>query len=71
MVETEASIVRYFGDKAKAKEVYAGVDALTAQDIAETVVFTTSRAPHVQIASVVVFACAQSAAKTVHRRAKL
>ena len=54
MAETEFSIVRYHGDTDKAKNVYKGVDALQAKDIAELVYFAASRPPHVNISDVVI-----------------
>ncbi len=68
MVETEFSVIRFAGDKERADQVYKGLTPLSATDIAETVVFSTSRAPHVQIASMVVFPTAQAAATTAFRR---
>lgn len=66
MVETEFSMVR-LGDEQKAKAVYAGMQPLTAQDIAETVVFILSRPPHVQFGSVIMLPTAQASAMVVHR----
>ncbi|KAJ3330465.1 hypothetical protein HDU91_003569, partial [Kappamyces sp. JEL0680] len=68
LVETEFSVIRYGGDQAKADSVYKGLEPLTGSDIAETVVFATSRKPHVQIASMVVFPTAQAAATTAFRK---
>lgn len=68
MVNTEFSTVRFSGDKEKADNVYRGVDPLVGQDIAELVVFTASRPPHVNICDMLVFPTAQAAATTVHRR---
>jgi len=49
MAETEFSKVRFKGDSDKAAQVYAGTDALTADDIAETVAWVVNRPPHVNI----------------------
>jgi len=49
MAETEFSIVRFSGDKNKAADIYAGMQPLTADDIAQTVLWTISRPAHVNI----------------------
>ncbi|KAI8908946.1 hypothetical protein EDD86DRAFT_190941 [Gorgonomyces haynaldii] len=67
-IYTEFSIVRYSGDKQKADAVYKGMDPLVAQDIAETIVFTANRPPHVQIASVQLFSTNQGNATTIYRK---
>lgn len=67
LVETEFSVIRFGGDRAKADGIYKGMVPLTGEDIAETVLFASSRKPHVQIASMVVFPTNQSAATMVHR----
>jgi NAD(P)-dependent dehydrogenase (short-subunit alcohol dehydrogenase family) len=54
-VETEFSIVRFGGDKEKAKKVYEGVDPLTPDDIAEVVVFAAGRRENVVLADTLVF----------------
>lgn len=50
MVRTEEfSSVRFGGDQAKADAVYEGVDALTAEDVADAIVWVASRPAHVNI----------------------
>ncbi|KAJ3517146.1 hypothetical protein NLJ89_g684 [Agrocybe chaxingu] len=62
MVETEFSIVRYRGDEQAAKKVYEGLDPLTAEDIAEEIVWAASRPPHVNIAETLIFPVNQASA---------
>jgi 3-hydroxy acid dehydrogenase/malonic semialdehyde reductase len=54
-VETEFSVVRFYGDKSKADAVYAGCEPLTPEDIAEIVVFTAGRRENVVVADTLVF----------------
>lgn len=49
MADTEFSLVRFKGDKGEADKVYQGVQALTAQDIAESVYWATALPPHVNV----------------------
>jgi NADP-dependent 3-hydroxy acid dehydrogenase YdfG len=66
--ETEFSIVRFKGDAERAKKVYEGLEALTAEDIAETLVWVASRPPHVCIDEMVIKPTDQAAIHKVHRR---
>ncbi|ORZ25236.1 hypothetical protein BCR42DRAFT_479615 [Absidia repens] len=68
MVETEFSKVRFGGDAEKADDVYKGMTPLVGQDIAELIVFTTSRPAHVNICDMLVFPTAQASARMVHRK---
>ncbi|MFC5283068.1 SDR family NAD(P)-dependent oxidoreductase [Pedobacter alpinus] len=61
-VETEFSDIRFHGDKEKAKKIYEGYEPLVAQDIAETIYFTTSRPVHVNINDLVIMPIAQASA---------
>jgi NADP-dependent 3-hydroxy acid dehydrogenase YdfG len=67
MTETEFSLVRFGGDAGKAARVYQGVQPLTADDIAECIVFMVTRPPHVDIDRLVVRPVAQAAAYLVAR----
>jgi len=68
MVETEFSIVRYKGDEERAKKVYAGVQPLTPDDIAETIFWAASRPAHVNISDVILTPTAQANATNVVRK---
>lgn len=57
---TEFSQVRFHGDAEQAAKVYAGVEALTAGDIAETIVWVAERPAHVNINRIEIMPVAQS-----------
>jgi 3-hydroxy acid dehydrogenase / malonic semialdehyde reductase len=66
--ETEFSLVRFKGDAERAKKVYEGLEALTGEDIAETLVWVANRPPHVCIDELVIKPTDQAAIHKVHRR---
>ena len=68
MVETEFSIVRFKGRVERAREVYEGLKPLTAQDIADAVVYCATRPPHVNISEMVIMPTHQASATKVYRR---
>ncbi|KAI9732343.1 MAG: hypothetical protein M1834_001550 [Cirrosporium novae-zelandiae] len=67
-VETEFSVVRFYGDKAKADAVYTGCEPLTPDDIAEVIVFAAGRRENVIIADTLVFPNHQAAATVMHKK---
>ena len=68
MVETEFSIVRFDGDKEKAKKVYEGFTPLYADDIAEAVLFAVTRPAHVNINDMIIMPTAQASAVVVDKK---
>ena len=67
MVETEFSQVRFHGDNERAAQVYQGMTPLTADDIAEVVLFCAARPPHVNLSEILVLPTDQSSATMVDR----
>jgi NADP-dependent 3-hydroxy acid dehydrogenase YdfG len=67
LVETGFSRVRFRGDEARARAVYEGVEAVTAEEIADCVLFALTRPPHVNIDELVVKALAQSSGGRILR----
>ncbi len=68
MAKTEFSLIRFEGDEKKANQVYEGVEALTATDIAETIIFAASRPSHVNIADIILYPKCQASTTLIHRR---
>jgi NADP-dependent 3-hydroxy acid dehydrogenase YdfG len=67
LVETEFSKVRFHGDEKAADQVYSNLQPLTAEDIAEIILFIANRPPHVNILDSLVYPVAQSSATMVYR----
>jgi len=60
MAETEFSLVRFKGDEERAKGMYAGVNALQADNIADIAWFCASQPPHVCINDITVTCLTQA-----------
>ncbi|WP_114392063.1 SDR family oxidoreductase [Oleisolibacter albus] len=71
MVETDFSLVRFKGDAAKAAKVYADTTPLTAEDVAESVVWAATLPPHFNINRIELMPTVQGpGGLTVHRTPK-
>jgi NADP-dependent 3-hydroxy acid dehydrogenase YdfG len=66
LVETEFSIVR-LGSEEKAKKVYEGYAPLVAADVADCVLWACTRAPHVNIGTIVLTPVAQASLTKVSK----
>jgi NADP-dependent 3-hydroxy acid dehydrogenase YdfG len=67
MVETEFSLVRFGGDRAKADAVYEGTTPLTGEDVADAITYVVTRPPHVDVDYVSIKPTDQATARDVHR----
>ena len=68
MVETEFTVVRNGGDQAASDAFYAGVDPMTAEDIAKTIHWVATLPPHLNINTLELMPVNQSwAGFAVHR----
>jgi 3-hydroxy acid dehydrogenase/malonic semialdehyde reductase len=68
LVETEFSIVRFKGDVETANSVYAGLDPITPDEVADCVMFALTRPLHVNVDEIVIKALQQSSGGRVVRR---
>lgn len=60
LAETEFSLVRFKGDAAKAAAVYAGVDPITADDVADAAWWAVSRPARINVNRIEIMAGAQA-----------
>jgi len=67
--DTEFSIVRFKGNDSTAKQVYDGIEPLTAEDVADIIYYTTTLPSHVCINELVV-TCTQQANSIYFNRNK-
>jgi 3-hydroxy acid dehydrogenase/malonic semialdehyde reductase len=68
MSETEFSIVRFKGDEERAKAVYKGMDAMTADDIAEVIFYCASLPPHLCINHLEISPTRQASVTNINRK---
>lgn len=67
-VETEFSVVRFYGDQKKADAVYSDCEPLTPDDIAEVIVFAAGRRENVVIADTLVFPSHQASPGHLYKK---
>ncbi len=66
-VETEFSLVRFEGDKEKAKNVYSGYRPLTGEDVADAIFYVASVPDHVNVNDLLLMPSAQASATIFHK----
>ncbi|CCE63886.1 hypothetical protein TPHA_0G00500 [Tetrapisispora phaffii CBS 4417] len=67
LVETEFSVVRYKGDKNAADSVYNNLEPLSAEDISDLIVYSTSRRQNTVVADTLIFPTCQASASHIYR----
>ena len=58
----------FTGDAEKAKAVYAGIDAIQPEDVADVVLYVTNQPKRLQISDVTIMANQQAAGFMVHKK---
>lgn len=71
LVETNFSVIRFKGDEERAGNVYKGIEALTPDDIADTVVYICNLPDNVQIPEITMTPMFQADGRTLHKKAIL
>jgi NADP-dependent 3-hydroxy acid dehydrogenase YdfG len=66
-VETEFSLVRFKGDEKTAGSVYDGFTPLTADDIANVILFAAEQPPHVNLNDITIMPTAQASSTVFHK----
>lgn len=67
VVETDFSVVRYKGDTDRAASVYQDVSPLEAEDVADLIVYSTSRRSNTVIADALIFPSSQGSPFHIYR----
>ena len=68
IVETPFSEVRFHGDAQRAASVYAGIDAIQPEDVADIVLYVSNQPKRVQISDVTIMANQQATGFMVHKK---
>ena len=67
LVETEFSQVRFGGDTDRAASVYSGLTPLTAEDVADAIVWAVTRPAHVTVSRLDLMPRDQASTRDIHR----
>lgn len=67
-VATDFSMIRFKGDEERSKAVYAGYDALKAEDIADAVSYCVNAPERVSVAELTIYPKAQAEPRTIYRK---
>ncbi|MGL4687122.1 MAG: SDR family NAD(P)-dependent oxidoreductase [Fusobacteriaceae bacterium] len=67
IVETDFSLIRFKGDKERAKNVYKGIESLTPEDVAGTVIYVSNLPDNVQITDLTLTPVNQANGTCVHK----
>lgn len=67
-VETDFSLVRFKGDSERASTVYAGYEALKAEDIADAIAYCVNAPKHVSVSDMTIYPTAQAEPRTIYRK---
>lgn len=67
-VETDFSMVRFKGDQERSDAVYAGYEALKAEDIADAIAYCVNTPDRVSISDMTIYPKAQAEPRTIHRK---
>ncbi|MFP5230304.1 MAG: SDR family NAD(P)-dependent oxidoreductase [Acidobacteriota bacterium] len=70
MVETEFSEVRFRGDKERAQKVYQNITPLTPEDVADAIVWATTRPAHVNVNHLQMTTVDQANSLLFHRKSQ-
>ncbi|HEX6790883.1 MAG TPA: SDR family NAD(P)-dependent oxidoreductase, partial [Candidatus Krumholzibacteria bacterium] len=65
--ETEFSVVRFHGDEERANKVYDGFEPLTAEDVADAIVYVAGAPEHVNVSKLVLMPTAQRNPYLIYR----
>jgi serine 3-dehydrogenase len=68
LAETEFSLVRFRGDKKRAKAVYEGIESLSSSDIADAVYYAVTRRKNFLVAEMILLPVKQASAQVLTRK---